>query len=430
MFLVDTVHITFLTGQGRVFCYPEAGPRCGLWSGSRFGRASNTSDVSSRSPRSRQPARQQVRRARRPRLLSDRRRPLQRDAQSSMPPRSCCQRRRLRFRPYVRHVETRGYFRSGLRTPVPCPSTTARTRPLAPLGTRLAFVNLALGVNLILSKPVQSAVEKWLGGVPLCRCCQLIAATSDDRRPPDQIAIGELGSQDIRRSSLHPGPCSLLVRFSMPPCSGWYIFPTHFSPPVLHRSLILLLYPPAASRLDQLASNAAVLLPTTCYPLPRLRLSPQLRRRQVHQRNHLSVLSTRHLPERCAIQQVIRTIFHQSLTFHPTTDGQNPHSSCQAAQAGDYACGPQTVNGNPCYGATTQTPCPTGYYAPSSGTAVCTKCAAGHKCPGTGQTTQQACSPGEYVDTDGYSGQSCIPCPAGTFNNVCVQRSQVHGPLY
>ncbi|KAG8903269.1 hypothetical protein FRC01_009252 [Tulasnella sp. 417] len=97
----------------------------------------------------------------------------------------------------------------------------------------------------------------------------------------------------------------------------------------------------------------------------------------------------------------------------PSTQGT---TQCQTAQTGWYACGPQTVNGNNCYGATNQQQCPAGTYGNTSGARSCIPCPAGSFCQSSGQTTAQKCSPGYFSGSTGAT--SCAPCQPGTFNNV------------
>lgn len=148
-------------------------------------------------------------------------------------------------------------------------------------------------------------------------------------------------------------------------------------------------------------------------------------------RQHLNL----RLPE-----QIIRILNHR--VHRPSQVSERVFqtaSYCSEADCipGNYAYGPQTVNGTPGYGATSMSPCQSGTTTSllqvqrcsvrcllylclgtysTGGAAACTPCPAGYKCTGTEQTTPQACSAGQYQPTTGYGGQTCPLCPAGTYN--------------
>ncbi|KAG8984829.1 hypothetical protein FRB90_005101, partial [Tulasnella sp. 427] len=94
------------------------------------------------------------------------------------------------------------------------------------------------------------------------------------------------------------------------------------------------------------------------------------------------------------------------------------HMADRSTPIGWYACGPRTVNGQSCYGATNQQQCPAGSYGSTSGAYQCTTCPAGSFCQSSGQTTAQKCSPGYFSGSTGAT--SCTPCQPGTFNNAFV----------
>ncbi|KAG8950352.1 hypothetical protein FRC04_007794 [Tulasnella sp. 424] len=103
-------------------------------------------------------------------------------------------------------------------------------------------------------------------------------------------------------------------------------------------------------------------------------------------------------------------------TYSNQTPNTSGTTTCQPSQAGWYACGPQTVNGQSCYGAPNQQQCPAGTYGKNGGVSSCTTCPAGSFCQSTGQTSAQKCSPGYFAGSTGST--ACTACQPGTFNNV------------
>jgi len=65
-------------------------------------------------------------------------------------------------------------------------------------------------------------------------------------------------------------------------------------------------------------------------------------------------------------------------------------------------------------GASSQTICSKGYYAPNKATVSCTKCPAGYYCPSDGNTGSfTECEAGKYCPEGSYQG---TPCPAGKYS--------------
>ncbi|KAG9047852.1 hypothetical protein FS837_001387 [Tulasnella sp. UAMH 9824] len=100
-------------------------------------------------------------------------------------------------------------------------------------------------------------------------------------------------------------------------------------------------------------------------------------------------------------------------TYSNQTPNTSGTTTCQTAQTGWYACGPQTVNGNNCYGATDQQQCPADTnphksYSPVGSTNV-NQCQAA---PISGVTNNPSCS-----NSSNVNGHDFCPSEQGNAPN-------------